>query len=247
VFVSIPPIQLGKPVGSISTGDDHPVDVAVNSVGEIIVATEEKLSLFNRKRERVSIFKGQELVGVTVDDTNNNVYALSRDVLMVLSPDLKLLQQCGVHKNVLSLFSGVAIVGDEVMACDRVSNCIMVYTKELEFLRDIGQGTIKDIRDVSSDKEGNIYVSDISKGCILVFNNGGDFLQSFNAYTPVGVSVAGEHVCVISGSGHKLSLLHCTTGQQVTLFEEGWFWGVCTDKNGFVYACVRDACEIMIF
>jgi DNA-binding beta-propeller fold protein YncE len=245
VFVSIPPTQLGKPVGSISTGDDHPVDVAVNSVGEIIVATEEKLLLFNRKRERVSIFKSRELVGVTVDDANNNVYALSKE-LMVLSPELKLLQQCEVHRNVHTLFLGVAIVGDEVMACDRVNNCIMVYTKELEFLRDIGQGTIKNIHDVSSDKEGNIYVSDYGKRCILVFNNGGDFLQSFNVQYPISVSVAGEHVYVTSND-HKVSLLHCTTGQQVTSFGKGLFLGVCTDKNGFVYACDYQAHEIVIF
>jgi DNA-binding beta-propeller fold protein YncE len=230
VFVSIPPTQLGKPVGSISTGDDCPVDVAVNSVGETIVATKEKLLLFNRIRERVSIFKSRELVGVTVDDANNNVYALSKDVLMVLSPELKLLQQCEVRRNVHTLFSGVAIVGDEVMACDCVNNCIMVYTKELEFLRDIGQGAIKDIRDVSSDKGGNIYVSDSNKRCILVFNNGGDFLQSLNVHKPVaGVSVAGEHVYVTSDSGRKVYLLHCTTGQQVTSFGGGHFWGVCMD------------------
>jgi DNA-binding beta-propeller fold protein YncE len=247
VFVSIPPTQLGKPVGNISTGDDCPIDIAVNSVGETIVAYREKLLLFNRIRERVYIFKSQGLVGVTVDDTNNNVYASSTDVLMVLSPELKLLQQCEVHNNVHTWFSGVAIVGDEVMACDRVSNCVMVYTKELELLRDIGQGTIKDIRDVSSDKEGNIYVSDIGKHRVLVFNNGGDFLRSFHVHRPVGASVAGEHVYVASGSGRKVSLLHCTTGQQVTSFGKGRFWGVCTDKNGFVYACNRDAREIVIF
>jgi hypothetical protein len=110
VFISIPPYQLGKPVGNISTGDDCPIDVGVHSVGETIVATatKEKLLLFNRKKGRVSIFKSQGLVGVTVDDTNDNVYALSMDVLMVLSPKLKLklLRQCKVYKNVLTLVFG---------------------------------------------------------------------------------------------------------------------------------------------
>jgi DNA-binding beta-propeller fold protein YncE len=232
-------------VKNIGTGDDRPVDVAVNSMGEMVVATEKKLLLFNREGERY-VFGNQRFIGVTVDDTNN-VYALSVDVLMVLSPELKLLQQCEVHKNVHTWFLGVAIVGDEVMACDRMSNCIMVYTKELEFLRHIGKGTIKNIRDVSSDEKGNIYVSDYDAQCILLFNNAGVFLRSFNAMHPIGVSVAGEYIYVASYGDRTVSVLRRTTELQVTSYGKERFWGVCTDKNGFVYVCDYRACTVVVF
>jgi hypothetical protein len=78
------------------------------------------------------------------------------------------------------------------MACDCSGNCITVYTKELEFLRDTAKSTINDIRDVSS-------------GNIILCQTRGDLLRSCHVHNPMGVSVAGKHVYVTSGSGRKVS------------------------------------------
>ena len=80
------------------------------------------------------------------------------------------------------------------MVCDYYS-CIKVYTKELKYVRSIGTyGTnpqqVNGIYDVSSDSQGNIYVSD-SKPAIHVFSNDGTFLRSFDS--PVGQPLG---VCV---------------------------------------------------
>ena len=63
-----------------------------------------------------------------------------------------------------SRYRGVKVVGDEVMVCNYYYG-VMVYTKELKYVRKIGShgdgpGQFGGIWGVSSDEHGNLYVSD---------------------------------------------------------------------------------------
>ena len=99
-----------------------------------------------------------------------------------------------------SRYTGVKVVGDEVMVCDS-DDGVMVYTKELKYVRKIGShgdgpGQFGCIWGVSSDEHGNLYVSDWDKSCVHLFSNG-EFLHSF------GCSEDGEKVscqCMCSWS-----------------------------------------------
>ena len=150
------------------------------------------------------------------------------------------------------------------MVCDSENDCIHVYTTELQYVRKIGShgdapGKFNHIRDISSDENGNLYVSDHRNNYsrIQVLSNGGEFLHLFGCDRvrgPRGVSVAGQYVYVANWNNHDISVF-TTMGEYVTSFgqwgsNEGDFkhpWGVCVDQDGFVYVCDNWNQRIQIF
>lgn len=102
---------------------------------------------------------------------------------------------------------GVEVVGNEVMLCECDNEgTIMVYDKELKYLRCIQHERAGKLRDLSADSHGNLYATDYSNNCIQVFSKDGVFLCSFSCDAngdqkldvPCGVCVSGQHVYVAS-------------------------------------------------
>ena len=106
---------------------------------------------------------------------------------------------------------------------------------------------------LSSDRHGNLYVTDRDKSMIRVFSNDGVLLRSLgcgnngvNKLTdPRGVCVSGQYVYVSNDGGHDVSVF-MTTGHYVTSFgqegqEEGEFqhpYGICGDMHhDFISVC----------
>ena len=263
VFVSIHPTQLGKPVQVITEIED-PCDVDVTPAGNIIVMTEsKKVAMFDRngKELKGSQFYYGDPYGVAIDSTDGSMYITSDSHIVKLSPDFK-------HEKVVNTsgsgYRGVKVVGDEVMVCNDADDeeCIMVYTKELKYLRKIGShgdgpGQFGSIWGVSSDEHGNLYVSDYVKSCVHVFSNG-EFLHSFGCgedgekvlKNPYGVCVARQYVYVVDYVEDYVSVF-TTKGEHVTAFGQwGDFKGssgVCVDKDGFVYVCDYCNDKLQIF
>ena len=74
----------------------------------------------------------------------------------------------------------VAIVGNEVM----VTECgnggmIMVYDRELKYVRQIDGSYNKTLCGLSSDSHQNVYARVCGKSSIQVFSYDGEFLRSF--------------------------------------------------------------------
>ena len=263
VFVSIHPTQLGKPIRVI-TGVESPYDVDVTPAGNIIVAESKKVAMFDKNGKKLKELKGSEFgfddpYGVAIDSTDGSMYITSNSQIVKLSPDFK---QEQVVNTSGSYYRGVKVVGDEVMVCDYEGG-VMVYTKELKYVRKIGShgdgpGQFGAIWGVSSDEHGNLYVSDRGKSCIHVFSNG-EFLHSFGCgedgekvlSSPYGVCVAGQYVYVVNYRKNFVSVF-TTKGEHVTTLGQrgsgdGDFKypkGVCVDKDGFVYVC---DCRIQVF
>ncbi len=137
--------------------------------------------------------------------------------------------------------------------CDNKNNCILVYTKELKYVRQIEDPVhFEDIRDISPDEHGNLYVCDGGNSRIHVLSNGGEYLHSFGCDGsgvnklggPRSIYVASQYVYVTNFSNHTISV-YTTEGEHVTTFgksgsNEGDFihpCGVYVDKDGFVYVC----------
>ena len=159
VFVSVPVAQLGQPV-SVWHGLSYPNGVTVNSVGEVVVSQSHgDVIIFDKegKRLRSVQHKLGFFFGVTVDG-EDNIYCIdlhsnkilrcNRDGGRVKEHQVKHVQGSEHH--------GVAVVGDEVMVCERVNKgTIMVYDRELKYLRKItgrGMGTFYEL---SPDSHGN--------------------------------------------------------------------------------------------
>ena len=167
VFVSIPPTQLGIPV-KVIRGLTNPCFSAINSVGEIIITAEWRdVTVFDKEGKKLrnintSYYNIKDPTGVAVDETDS-IYIAGNGRshnIMKFNKEMKLVKEVSVKQN--SQLYGVAVVGDEVMVCDSGYSCVMVYTKELEYVRQIGSPGKSpgqfDIRDVSSDEHGNLYV-----------------------------------------------------------------------------------------
>ena len=284
LFVSIHPTLLGKPVRVI-TGVRTPRDVAVSATGNIIVTEQSwKGVVFDKSGKKLrtlstSKFSIRNPRGVAVDNTDGCVYVSDWGKKIVkLSPDFEQVGELTGQEG--AVYRCMAVVGDEVMVTEYSKNVVMVYTKDLEYVRQFGShgdgpGQFKNIFGVSSGETGNLYVGDYGRGCVHVFSNGGEFLYSFGQggdgvklrspvgvcvvghlysfgqggdgvklRSPVGVCVVGQYVYVVSIAGNCVSVF-TTEGEYVTSFGkcgsgEGDFsypWGVCVDKDGYVYVC----------
>ena len=260
VFVSIHPSLLGKPV-QVLTGLEDPGDVAVTASGQIIVAHTE-LTIYERNGKylrKLENLRYNKEYYVAIDKTGGDVYITDGNKVAKLGPDFELVKNFSGRRYLVH--RRMAVVGNEVMVSEHNSTVVVVYTKNLKYVRRIdGQGQFVSIRGISSDEKMNLYISDYDRGCVHVFSNGGGFLYSFGQDSvkclvhPIGVCVAGQYVYVGDGGGHCVSVF-TTKGEYVTSFgqygnDKGDFCaprGVCVDKDGFVYVCDSANERVQIF
>ena len=254
VFVSIPPTQLRKPV-KVWGGIKYVSGITTNSVGDIIVAQYYRDIIKLESKGKTSVLlkhsdsKLTQLQSVSTDD-EDNIYCTDYGSNKVMKCN-KNGGNVQVHevKKVKGHW-GVAVVGDEVMLCERDNKgTIMMYDRELKYVRRVEHSGLGEFTDVSADNHGNLYVTDKTNDCIQVFSNDGVFLRSFGSDSngvkrldsPDSVCVSGHYVYA-TNDGHYVSVF-TTAGDYVTSFgqygrREGEFnypRGVCTDKDGFVY------------
>ena len=247
VFVSVHPSQLRVPIRVIPE-INSPYGIAVNSVGEIIVTKRKEVIMVDKEGKELRSVTSpdfSDLTGVAVDE-NDNMYIASfgNGKLFKFSPDMNLMKEVSTNRS--SSLRGVSVVGNEVMVCYSSKGLVAVYTKELDYVREFSSSGN---RDISSDKEGNLYISDNDNSRIQVYTRGGGgLLRSFICDVgPRGLFVKDEHVYVLCGS-NKLSI-YTTEGTYVTSIGSGYFsnpWGVCVDKDCFVYTCSYDN-KILVF
>ena len=253
VFVSVPVAQLGRPV-SVWCGLSVPTGVTVNSVGEVVVSECRGVIIFDKEGKRVRSVQHElgSCRSVAVDG-EDNIYCTDLDSNKIMRCNrnggsvkvhrVKQVQGPG-HR-------GVAVVGDEVMVCERGNKgTIMVYDKELKYVRQIAGRSMGTFCDLSPDSHGNLYVIERGSLVIRVLSVDGDLLHSFGCdengvkplSRPLGVCVAGQYVYVADGGLHNVSVF-TTEGMYVTSFghkdnEKGCFrlpCGLCVDRDGFVY------------
>ena len=260
VFVSIPPTQLGKPV-KVWTNLTKPTGITMNSVGEILVSEwSGNIIKFNTKGNRRTIVKQgrvKQLRKIAVDD-EDNIYCIEEKSNRIL--------RCGRNGRNIQVQEvrhvkegqwGLAVVGEEVMVCEKDNRgTIMVYDKELNYVRSIEHRDIRNFLAISADSHGNLYCDDYGNAMIQVFSNDGVFLRSFGCdgkgekkvKLPWGLCVSGHYVYVCNYGSNNISVF-TTDGVYVTSFgqfgsNEGDFnypHSVCVDQDGFVY--VTDYCN----
>ncbi len=272
VFVSISPTRLGKPVRVI-TGLTSPYDIAVNSKGDMVV-TEYcggGVVVLDKKGEKLKSLKGSDFnivmpTGVAFDDEDSMYIIGSKNCIIV-----KLNRNCNLVKKMTTKQyfwpRGVTVVGDNIMVCDGKRNHVMIFTKELEWVRNIGShgygpGQFQDIIDISSDEYGHVYAVDSSR--VQIFNNLGSFVRSFGfdkeregldaLKSPSGICVSGQYVYVTDSTEHNITA-YTTDGEYVCSFgglggDEGDFKRplmMCVDKNGYLYVCDYGNKRIQVF
>ena len=254
VFVSIPPTQLGKPV-KVWKNLTWLTGITVNAVGEILVSEwSGNIIKFDTEGNRRTLIKHGRmnvLHKIAVDD-EDNIYCIDNVSNRILRCDrnggnIKVQE----IKHVKVGQKGLAVVGEEVMV-GVMSNrgTIVVYGKELNYVRRIEHRDMGYFYAISADSHGNLYCADNDNSMIQVFSNDGDFLHSFGCdgkgekkvNRPWGLCVSGHYVYVCNLGSCNISVF-TTDGVYVTSFgqrgsNEGDFifpYSVCVDQDGFVY------------
>jgi DNA-binding beta-propeller fold protein YncE len=261
VLAAMNPTQLVKPVRVID--GIEPLHAAVNSAGETVVTDPQNITIFNTEGERVISVKFKEEVGVNpfglAIDSDDFIYVpcrLNGSILVKLSPALKL-----IHRSIKfdAEFWNMSIVEDKLMVCNGKDNGVMVFNKDLELVREIDiaakvGGGLKNIRSFSSDNRGNLYFCG-GESSIHVFDINGEFLHAFGGKkltSTRGICVAGAYVYVTDYATNDV-LTYSTEGQYIASFKQNNNcsfnrpWGMCSDKDGFIYVCDRENKRVLIF
>ena len=260
ISVSISPTRLGKPV-KVWTGISSPYGITVNSEGEVIVCEimGDIIMLDKEGKKRVIVkHSTTSLSGLScvATDKEDNIYCTDDVTNKVLQCD-KIGRNGCVYK-IQQVKGpghwGVAVVGDEVMLCERLNEgAIMIYNRKLKYRRCIRHEDMGQFINLSSDSHSNLYVTDNDKSMIRVFSNNGVLLHSFGwddngvnrLNGPWGTCVSGQYVYVSNEHGHNVSVF-TTAGHYVTSFgQEGHKdgeldrpRGLCVDiQHNFILVC----------
>ena len=260
--VSISPTELGKPV-KVWTGMSDPQGVTLNSAGEVIICEErgDIIKLDKEGKKRAIVEHSTTTLSYLSDvatDKEDNIYCTGWKSNKVLRCDKNggNVHVYEVQRMKCQGYRGVAVVGDEVMLCEHDSKgTIMIYNRELEYVRCIVHEDMGQFTNLSSDSHGNIYVTDFDESMIRVFSNDGVLLHSFghdnnglsSLNYPHGICVSGQYVYVSNEFGHNVSVF-TTAGHYVTSFgqegrEEGEFICPCAifvDMHNFVFVSDSD-------
>ena len=131
---------------------------------------------------------------------------------------------------------------------------IMVYDRELKYVRQIVGADKSSFHSLSSDSHHNVYVSNLGNSSVQVFSNDGEFLRSFGCVekgvarlkSSLGVCVAGQYVYVADDGVDKI-VVFTTEGDYGTSFGSVGSSDVCVDQDGFVYASNYYSNKIYIY
>ena len=234
VFVSIHPTQLGKPV-KVWYEIRSPTGVTMNSEGDVIVTENQGdiVKFYKEGMKHVLVEHSKSLLHsltAVAADNEDNIYCtdLNSNKIMRCNKNGGNVQVYKVKQVKGPGHMGLAIVGDEVMLCEYYNKgTIMVYDRDLKYVRRIEHGGMGEFWGVCADNHGNLYVTDYTKSRIHVFSNDGVFLRSFGCdgngverlMGPCGVCVSCQYVYVTNFNGHNVSVF-TTTGDHVTTFGE---------------------------
>ena len=261
IFATISLVNLGNnPVKTIKTESENPFFITVNSIGEILATGSSTLNKYHQKgvlMNRIKLFTyGITAPGGVAVGSSDCIYIADseRRKIIKLNKEMELLNAFSNNDN--SKLLGMTVAGEEVMVCDTESMSIQVYSTELRYRRKIGskgKGPLefRGIRDMCSDGEGKIYVSDSGNSRIQVLTSGGEFLRSFscNGGSPWGICVVGRHLLVADYDDSNVHV-YSTEGQLLSVFGKSFLTsptGVCVDRDVFVYVCDRWNRRIQVF
>ena len=264
VFVFIPPTQLCKPV-KLWTNLSWPTGITVNSVGEILVSERRgNIIKFDTEGNRRTLVEQNRVINLRkiAVDGEDNIYSIKETSNIILRCDRN-----GGNIQVQEVKEGqqrgLAVVGEEVMVCVKDNRgTIIVYDKELNYVRSIEHRDMGYFYAISADSHGNLYCTDYTNAMIQVFSNDGVFLRSFGCdgkgekkvKRPCGLCVSGHYVYVCNNGSHNISVF-TTDGVYVTSFgqrgsNEGDFNypnSVCIDQDGFVYVSDHNNSRVQCF
>ena len=238
----ISPAKLDKPV-KVWRGVIRPISIAVNSMGEVIVAEfDGDIVVLDKEGKKLRSIKESQhqmncLTGIAVD-SEDNIYFVGTDDNKIgkSNRNCDKIQVCEGQQVEGSGYIDIAVVGDEVMVTENQNRgYITVYDRELHYIRKIS-GTDKiRFRFLHPDCHGHLYIVD-GENTVQVLSKTGDCLRSFSCdhngtNYPWMVHVYGLYVYV-ADYNHLRTVVFTTEGNYVTTF--CCFGSACVNQDGIL-------------
>ena len=229
IIAKIPPHQFSKPQKVIDSFKD-PIDIAINSVGEVIVAEQGGGIALIHKSGRImhSSIDGEQqsgslkLEGIAVD-YEDNIYVTDNQGgnLYKLNKYCQQIKKVGRDCEGLEDFDpwGVTVFQEQVIVTQSIRP-LLSFTRDLELVKKIdfkGDGL-----GITHDLDMNIYVC--SNSSIEVLNSQSEALYSFGnkdpkrLSNPRSVCVDGEYVYVSEWDDNHYVSVFSKRGEYVTSF-----------------------------
>ena len=269
-YVQHPPAQLGHLVRIIE-GLNSPKKAVVTSNECLVVTENDYMSvrdLHGKLIKRIGPLEvGLQRVdikpkGVAVgNDGVMFVTDFSSNRLLKLSCDGTLLKAAGSRGKDPGQFHnphGITLISNKLFVCDSNNLRVQVFDTDLNFLdsfgtRGSGEGEFSwpydNSRplDISTDRDGCLYVADGYNNRVQVFSQSGSFLRSFGKRGrgpgelsgPRGIHVHNEHVYITEWLSPRVSVF-TTSGEfasSFTMGQSGCGHGITTDWDGYLYVC----------
>ena len=264
VLVKIPPTQLGKPVKVIG-GVNKPIDIAINSAGEVLVAERygDVIVLDKNGKKLHNIAKSQhhfkELEGIAVDK-DDNIYLIDQgsSKLFKFNQNHELVKEIGQGLKQINPYR-ISVCGEQVIvgSCNPPHVYIFGTNLELDRKIDLKRVGVGDVMGIASDEHMNVHICDYKYGCVHVLSlkGQGELLYSFGKkqlQCPRSICISGGLVYVSTWLTHKV-FVFSKEGKLVTSFggagyKEGQFMcpsGLVCDVDGFFY--VGDYNRLQLF
>ena len=186
VFVSADPTKLNEPIDTI---DKFlcPKDMALTEMGDVIVTEVGKSMLPDTTTTTRRVYYKITFDFVAVCKSSGFIYVTDSNKIFRLNlTDIVNTFIIPINKHVSkakTCFRGIHVVGDEVMVCER-DRGVMVYDELLLYRRQVGScgdgpNQFGQTYGISSDSDGNLYISDQKKFCVHVIGKDGSYLRSF--------------------------------------------------------------------
>ena len=253
VTVYLSPAQLHKPI-KVWGGVTCPFGIAVNSVGEVIVVENGTniLVLEEEGKKLRSIEHSQHMINsirAVATDNEDNIYFIGNtsNKLGKSNRYCDILQVVKVQQVKGPGYIDIAVVGDEVMVTEKNNEGqIMVYDRELKYVRLITGRSKTRLRHLHPDCHGNLYISSDDKN-IQVLSKTGDYLCSFGIQqliNPWVVHVSGQYVYVADYTLKKIVVI-TTEENYVTKF--GCYGRICVNQDGVLYICSNSNSKIKLY
>ena len=259
VLVKISPTQLGKPVKVIG-GVDRPIDIAINSAGEVLVAelNGDVVVLDKSGKKLHNIAKSQyhfkDLQGIAADK-DDNIYLTDQGSCKLFKFNQKheLVKVIGQGQLGLEQFNPykINVCGEQVIVVSHSRPYLYIFHTNLELDRkiDLKRAGVENVLGIASDEHMNLYICDARNGCVHVLSlkGQGELLYSFGKeqlLTPYSICISRGLVCVSTWSAaDRQVFVFSKEGKLVISFggfglEENQFIcpsGLVFDIDGFLY------------
>ena len=282
VFVRCSPQLMGRPVHVIE-GVSRPAGVALRGDSEMVVTEMEPAAVCVRDRHGKMIRSFEQEspqldnpYGVAIDSEgcvyvaeliNCKVHKFSKDGEIIKAVG----GECGDSgdngdSGRVAFPAGIKISrNDHIYICDDMSQKVLVFDKNLDFLFSFGEmgdkpGQFQSPSDVAFDSDGNVFVADTKRERIMKFSPRGEFELEFemkgqSSELELGICVSNSGQMYVSDFWNHRVVVFNTAGEFVTAFGKkgsapGEFdmpAGIAVDEDGYVYVCDQRNSRVQVF